>query len=204
MEGPGGYQFVGRTLQMYNRFRETRHFVPGKPWLLRFFDQIRFYPVGADELLEMREAFLHGRVEVEITEERFVLADYQRFLAREAPSIAAFKATQQAAFDAERRRWAESGVSETPVDEPARSAGGEARRPGTEVVESHVHGSVWQVRAPVGTRVGRGDVLMVLESMKMEIAIEAPVAGTVVELLVAEGRPVLPGQALVSLEALSS
>jgi urea carboxylase len=204
MEGPGGYQFVGRTLQMYNRFCETRHFVPGKPWLLRFFDQIRFYPVGADELLEMREAFLHGRVELEITEERFALADYRRFLAREAPSIAAFKATQQAAFDAERRRWAESGVSETPVDEPARPASGEARRPGSEIVESHVHGSVWQVRAPVGTRVGRGDVLMVLESMKMEIAIEAPVAGTVVEVLVAEGRPVLPGQALVSLEALPS
>jgi hypothetical protein len=60
MEGPGGYQFVGRTLQVYNRFRSTRDFVPGTPWLLRFFDQIRFYPVEAKELLDLRARFLHG------------------------------------------------------------------------------------------------------------------------------------------------
>ena len=46
-KGPGGYQFVGRTCQMWNRFHETRR-LPGRArWLLRFFDQIRFYPVGA-------------------------------------------------------------------------------------------------------------------------------------------------------------
>ena len=43
MEGPGGYQFVGRTVQMWNRYRQTKNFKEGKPWLLRFFDQIRFY-----------------------------------------------------------------------------------------------------------------------------------------------------------------
>ena len=42
MEGPGGYQFVGRTVQVWNTHRSTREFEPGKPWLLRFFDQIRF------------------------------------------------------------------------------------------------------------------------------------------------------------------
>lgn len=41
MEGPGGYQFVGRTLQMWNRYRTVEDF-GGKPRLLRFFDQIRF------------------------------------------------------------------------------------------------------------------------------------------------------------------
>ncbi|WP_252360082.1 carboxyltransferase domain-containing protein, partial [Acinetobacter baumannii] len=41
MEGPGGYQFVGRTLQMWNRYHEVADFA-GKPWLLRFFDQLRF------------------------------------------------------------------------------------------------------------------------------------------------------------------
>ncbi len=52
MEGPGGYQFVGRTLQMWDRYRGVGAF-DGKPWLLRFFDQIRFYPVSADELLSI-------------------------------------------------------------------------------------------------------------------------------------------------------
>ncbi|GAL10231.1 urea carboxylase [Vibrio astriarenae] len=53
MEGPGGYQFVGRTLQMWNRYRQTEAF--SKPWLLRFFDQIKFYEVSAEELLDIRE-----------------------------------------------------------------------------------------------------------------------------------------------------
>jgi urea carboxylase len=206
MEGPGGYQFVGRTLQMYSRFLRSRYFTEKEPWLLRFFDQIRFYPVGAEELLEMREAFPHGGVPLEIGEEEFSLADYQRFLAREASGIAAFKVTQQAAFDEERRRWAEAGLSEA----PAEAAGGATapaavtREAGTELVESHVHGSVWQLRAAVGKRVGRGETLVVLESMKMEIAIESPLEGTVVELFVGEGRPVAPGQPLALVRPSSS
>ena len=60
MEGPGGYQFVGRTVQVWNRHRTTAEFAPGHPWLLRFFDQIRFHPVEADALLRMRDAFLQG------------------------------------------------------------------------------------------------------------------------------------------------
>jgi len=198
MEGPGGYQFVGRTIQMYSRFQRNRYFSEREPWLLRFFDQIRFYPVSAAELLEMRAAFLHGKVPLEIGEEEFSFADYQRFLSREAASIGAFKATQQAAFDAERRRWAEAGVAEAPAEAPpeAEPVSLASRHPGAEVVESHVHGSVWQLRAAVGKRVARGETLVVLESMKMEIAIEASSDGTVVEILVAEGRPVTPGQPL--------
>jgi urea carboxylase len=199
MEGPGGYQFVGRTLQVYNRFRQTKDFREGKPWLLRFFDQIRFYPVDAKELLEMRDAFLHGRFELDVGEERFSLGGYQRFLAKEGDGIRAFKTTQQAAFDAERRRWAETeGQAETAAPKERESEGA-SRHDGAEVVESHVHGSVWQVHAAVGARVRRGDVLVVLESMKMEIAIEAPVDGTVLELYAAGGRQVIPGQALVAL-----
>jgi len=199
MEGPGGYQFVGRTLQMYSRFLRSRYFSEREPWLLRFFDQIRFYPVGAEELLEMRDAFLYGKVELDIGEEVFSLADYQATLAREADSIASFKTMQQAAFDAERRRWAEAGVTLSPVEAEAAPAGSSPadRHPGAEVVESHVHGSVWRILVEVGTRVMPGDTLVVLESMKMEIAIEAPVEGTVVELCVVEARPVMPGQALL-------
>ena len=43
MEGPGGYQFVGRTVQVWNRDRRGPHF--DQPWLLRPFDQLRFHPV---------------------------------------------------------------------------------------------------------------------------------------------------------------
>ena len=66
MEGPGGYQFVGRTIQMWNPLKETEYFKHGKPWLLDFFDQIRFYPVSAEEILKDREDFLRGRFKIKI------------------------------------------------------------------------------------------------------------------------------------------
>ena len=51
-------------------------------------------------------------------------------------------------------------------------------------VESEVQGSVWKVLVAPGEQVAAGDVLMILESMKMEIPVEAPAAGTVAELTV--------------------
>ena len=60
MEGPGGYQFVGRTVQVWNRFRRAGLFAD-QPWALRFFDQIEWYPVGADELLDLRAEIDAGR-----------------------------------------------------------------------------------------------------------------------------------------------
>jgi len=64
--------------------------------------------------------------------------------------------------------------------------------PMTKVV-SEVAGSVWKVAAAVGQSVAEGDVLVVIESMKMEIPVEAPRAGTVAELRVREGDPVTEG-----------
>src|SRR5207302_7946249 len=98
MEGPGGYQFVGRTCQMWNRIRPAD---PARPWLLDFFDQIRFYPVSEQELLAFREDFPRGRAALSIEPTTFRLADYQAFLRKNATSIAAFKSKQQTAFEAE-------------------------------------------------------------------------------------------------------
>jgi len=203
MEGPGGYQFVGRTLQVYNRFRSTSKFAPGTPWLLRFFDQIRFHPVSAAELLEQREAFPYGKVDIDIDEGTFKLRDYERFLSENQASISAFKSQQQRAFEAERQRWIEDG--QLSFSSEARGAGaalGDAAAlpAGCEAVESHVPGSVWKLEVEPGQRVERGQTLLVVESMKMEIAVEAPTDGVVVELLVAEGHPVAPGQRVAVLE----
>ena len=81
MEGPGGYQFVGRTVQVWNRWYTPPGFEPGRPWLLRFFDQIRFHPVSEEELLERREAIAHGEAGVEIEPAVFRLADHHAYLA---------------------------------------------------------------------------------------------------------------------------
>ena len=71
MEGPGGYQFVGRTVQMWNRYRQTADFKEGKPWLLRFFDQIKFYPVSESELLKLRQDFITGHFKLKVEEATF-------------------------------------------------------------------------------------------------------------------------------------
>jgi urea carboxylase len=202
MEGPGGYQFVGRTVQMWNRFRQTADFRDGKPWLLRFFDRLRFYPVGAEELLRLREDFVHGRVRLEVEEGVLRLAEYRRFLVENGDAIAAFKARQQAAFEAERERWEASGQARYEADPAGDAASGDAAIDiphGCVAVASPVTGSVWQVAVSPGIRVSAGQLLVVVEAMKMEVPIEADAAGEVIEVLCSQGASISAGEALLVL-----
>jgi urea carboxylase len=201
MEGPGGYQFVGRTCQMWNTYRVTMEFRHGTPWLLRFFDQIRFYPVSGEELLHFRDDFLHGRVQLDIGEETFRLQDYRRFLAQNAADIASHKSRQQAAFEAERRRWEASGQIGYAADLPEPHVESEAEEihPDHVPVACPVSGSVWKISVAVGERVRAGDILVTVESMKMELPVAAPVDGVVNQVRCAEGRAVTVAQTLVVL-----
>jgi len=200
MEGPGGYQFVGRTLQMWNRYREVAAF-DGKPWLLRFFDQIRFYPVSAEELLQIRKDFPLGRYPLRIEHSVLNLADYQDFLAQEADSIGAFRRQQQGAFNAERERWIASGQAHFDSEEAVPELGDDAPLgAGQHSIESHIAGNLWQVQVEAGNSVKAGDVLVILESMKMEIPLLAPRDGVVKEVRVQPGSAVRAGQRVVVLE----
>ena len=67
-------------------------------------------------------------------------------------------------------------------------------------VTSEVTGNVWKVQAKLGDVLVEGDVIMILESMKMEIPVEAPVAGKLVELLVAEEEGVDEDQVVAVIE----
>jgi urea carboxylase len=201
MEGPGGYQFVGRTCQMWNTYHVTKEFRQGTPWLLRFFDQIRFYPVSGEELLRFRDDFLHGRVQLDIGEEMFRLQDYRRFLAQNAADIASHKSRQQAAFESERRRWEASGQIGYAADLPAPHVECETEEihPGHVPVPCPVSGSIWKISAALGQRVKAGDILVTVESMKMELPVTAPVDGVVSQVRCAEGRAVTVAQTLVVL-----
>jgi biotin carboxyl carrier protein len=66
-------------------------------------------------------------------------------------------------------------------------------------VKSEIAGSVWKVEVTVGDTVAEEDPLIILESMKMEIPLLAPRAGTVVEILVAEGEAIAEGDVAVVL-----
>jgi len=182
MEGPGGYQLFGRTIQVWNTHRQTQAFTEGKPWLLRFFDQIRFYPVSADELTEWRRDFPSGRRSIRIAESEFRLADYRAFLADNAGSISAFEARRQAAFDEERAEWQRRGefdrVSDLAEAEPPQPEAVEVPE-GADLVEAPFGGSVWKLFVAPGDEVEAGDTIAVIEAMKMECAVESPGSGTV-------------------------
>jgi len=200
MEGPGGYQFVGRTLQMWNTFHTTAEFPAGTPWLLRFFDELRFYPVSAEELLEIREVFPRGRHPLRIEPRQFRLREYHAFLQSIRPEAEAFKKHQQAAFEAERERWAAAGQAEYVEPREASGPAPEADVPdGCSPVRSPISASVWNVSVEAGQRVEAGQKLMVLEAMKTEIAVTAPKAGIVHSLACAAGALVWAGQILLLL-----
>ncbi|WP_312996428.1 urea carboxylase [Leclercia sp.] len=200
MEGPGGYQFVGRTLQMWSRYHAVEDF-GGKPWLLRFFDQIRFYPVSADELLTIRRDFPLGRYPLRIEQTTLKLAEYQQFLADEAQGIEAFRTHQQGAFNAERERWIANGQAHFDSSDVLAEEGEDAPlQPGQAGIDSPISGNLWQVNVEVGTPVREGDVLVVLESMKMEIPLVASRDGVVSQVRVQPGSSVRAGQCVVVLE----
>jgi biotin carboxyl carrier protein len=67
-------------------------------------------------------------------------------------------------------------------------------------VEPEVAGSVWKLVASPGASLQAGDTILILESMKMEIPVEAPVAGQLLELCVAEEDPVEEGQVVAILD----
>jgi urea carboxylase len=201
MEGPGGYQFVGRTLQMWNRYRVTNEFEANRPWLLRFFDQIRFFPVSEAELTGLREDFPAGRYKLRTESSTFNLRRYREFLRREAPSIQQFKTRQQAAFEAERERWRTAGDAVEAQAEREHSIRGMRQLPeGSHNVTTTVPGSVWKVLKRVGDVVAAQEAVMVIESMKMEFAVLAPVAGRVLGILAREGASVTAGQDVMILE----
>ena len=202
MEGPGGYQLFGRTIQMWNTHRQTDAFIEGKPWLLRFFDQIRFYPVSAEELAAWRRDFPSGRRSIRIEPSEFRLADYRAFLADNAPAIAAFEARRQAAFDAERAEWQRSGefdrvadLAET--DQPQADA---VEVPeGADLVEAPFGGSLWKLLVTPGAEVEAGETIAIIEAMKMECAVHSPGSGTVEALYVQERQSLQPGAPMIAL-----
>jgi acetyl-CoA carboxylase biotin carboxyl carrier protein len=67
-------------------------------------------------------------------------------------------------------------------------------------VEAHITGTVWKVECQVGQSVAEGDTLLILESMKMEMPLEAEDDGVVKEILCEEGQSVSEGDTLVVLE----
>ena len=200
MDSPGGYQLVGRTLPIWNKFLKNAQF-GDEPWLLKFFDQVRFYPVSEAELTAFREAFREGRAPVRIEESEFDFAAYRRFLTDNADDIAAFRERQQAAFSAEVAHWQ---AQESAAAESAHPLAQEIEEDQTgHLVSADLNGNIWKILVEPGQSVRQGEPLVVVEAMKMELMVSAPCDGTVSRISCQQGRPVGPGDALLWLDIAS-
>ncbi|MBX3617762.1 urea carboxylase [Nitrosomonas sp.] len=200
MEGPGGYQFVGRTVQMWNRYRQTSDFKDGYPWLLRFFDQIRFYPVSESELLKLRNDFISGRFRLRTEPAVLNLRQYHAFLQQQAASIEVFKAKQKAAFEAERQRWAANqqslSISEDVMEEADSQS--ELDLPdNAQLISSQVTGTIWKLLVKENEDIETGQPLAIIESMKMEFTVESPVSGQIRQIFCQQGSYIAAGQTLM-------
>ncbi|MFF0036782.1 5-oxoprolinase/urea amidolyase family protein [Streptomyces mirabilis] len=205
MEGPGGYQFVGRTTQVWSGWQQRGAFEPGSPWLLRFFDRIKWYAVEPDELLDLRADIVSGRFVPRIEEGVFSLAAYEAFLATHAASIAEFRAGQGAAFSAERDAWEAAGEFDRAdaASAPAAPAAEVTVPSGGRLIEAEFAASVWQLNVKPGDRVTTGQPLLALEAMKMESRVPAPMDGVVQQVLTRPGAQVEAGTALMVLAPVS-
>ena len=204
MDSPGGYQLVGRTLPIWNKYLKNAQFKNGEPWLLHFFDQVRFYEVTEEELDAQRDAFREGRAQVRIEETEFDFAQYTQFLTDNAADIADFRARQSAAFTAEVAHWA---AQESAAVEAAANAVEVIEDPSEQdghLVSADLNGNVWKILVEPGQQVEEGQALIVVEAMKMELSVYAPCAGRVSKISCQQGRPVGPGDALLWLDVAQS
>lgn len=199
MEGPGGYQFIGRTLQMWNRYHQTREF--DKPWLLRFFDQIRFYEVSEQELKEIRSAFPKGKYPLRIEETEFSLQDYECFLRDNNVEIRKYSTARTKAFQQELDRWVSSGqinfqaqTHALPGDDPLPDVDDD------RLVSAPVAGSLWRIAVKPGDKIEAGQQVAIIEAMKMEIEVTAKYAGVVAKVFSQQGQEVHAGQAIITID----
>ncbi|WP_027328519.1 urea carboxylase [Marinimicrobium agarilyticum] len=199
MDSPGGYQLVGRTLPIWNKFLKSNMFINGEPWLLRFFDQVRYYPVSEEKLTEMREAFREGRLDIDIEESYFDIAEHERFLAENAESIAAFQEKQQVAFTEEVALWqadeekqVEAALQAGPAVDPNEVDG--------HAVTADISGNIWKLLVEPGQEVEPDQPLLIVEAMKMEFSVYADRKAKVSAVHCSPGKPVNAGDILLVLE----
>ena len=199
MEGPGGYQFVGRTVPDVEPLsRETADFRAGKPWLLRFFDQIRFYPGQRARAALDPGRFPPGESRSRWSRRRSASRTTARFwpsnearsrrsapaaggLHRRARALGRAAASARRARPAAARRW------------PKRRSPPAGSDPGARHRQ--------RLGNPDRSRRARGGRRLagVVEKMKMETPVVAPEGGTVVALCCAPGALVRAGQPLLAL-----
>ncbi len=199
MDSPGGYQLVGRTLPIWNKFLKNSTFKDGEPWLLKFFDRVRYYQVTEEELTAQREAFREGRLSLRIEEDYFSLAEHEKFLQENAASIAEFKTKQQTAFTKEVALWQADEAAKVDAALQVKINTGPIEVDG-HAVTADISGNIWKLLVEPGQFVEPDQPLLIVEAMKMEFSVYADRKAKVSAIHCAPGKQVNAGDLLLVLE----
>jgi len=210
MDSPGGYQLIGRTLPIWNTFTRAGPWESGKPWLLRNFDQVRFYEVSEEELEGLRLDFATGRMELMVEESVFDMHAYNAFVESVADEVQEMKdrrlpamlelmsmelqTSDHGASHGQSSLGDEHGLFESVVN-PYEG------REDVVAVHAFMAGSVLDVRVKAGQSVIVGETLLLVEAMKMEVNVTASIAGIIVDIAVAAGQRVEQGAVLCYLSS---
>ena len=186
---------------MWNPLRETEYFKKGKPWLLNFFDRLKFYAGSADEIYQYRDDFLRGKFHIDIEETTFNLGKYKEYIESMKESAQIFKAHQESSFQAVRQRWIENGLDHFESDTETEDTHADDVLPdGCEPINATIPGSVWKVLIEEGQEVKKGDTVAVLESMKMEFPIESEYSGVIEKVFIKTSQQVDAGQMIAAVK----
>lgn len=215
MDSPGGYQLAGRTLPIWDNYGsvpESHRGAPRNvPWLLRFFDRVKFYAVSDDELEELRSRYRKGDYTIKIVEDTFSYKKHVDFVCENQQSIDDFERRRDLAYKEERARWEADGEGESVAaaehanisngiqngnTDSESSTSDEGLPPFSISVKAGMSASVWAAHVNNGDHVKRGQELFSLESMKVEISVEAPEGGIVQRVSISKGESVSPGTEL--------
>ncbi|CAF0892784.1 unnamed protein product [Adineta steineri] len=209
MDSPGGYQLIGRSLPIWNTFTSNKSFKDKKPWLLRFFDQVRFYSVDENELLIQRQAFRDGRLQIRIIEDNeFDLNEYEEFLQNESESIKNFIEKRDQAFNKEVSHWKndfedKNDDDDSKVDEENNEIQDDDDDDGvTKLIRSDVCGNVWKLLVEENGEVKIDSPLIILEAMKMELVIRSPINGKIQSILCHLGQLITTDDILLKIKPL--
>ncbi|KAL3134817.1 hypothetical protein ABBQ32_007791 [Trebouxia sp. C0010 RCD-2024] len=205
MDSPGGYQLVGRTLPIWNTWGRVAPFSPDAPWLLRIFDQVRFFEVSEEELEKQRSAFSNGQLRIRIEQQQFSMREYNEFASSVSEESNQMKAVQKVAvakqvkLDEESlQRLKEAEGKDKDNKQQGKLGSSEAPTDATEVTATFT-ANVWEVLVKPGDEVGEGQTLVILEAMKMEYPMTAPHAGKVFEVMANASELAQQGDVLLTL-----
>ena len=192
MNSPGGYQLVGKTINIWNTFKNP-------PWLLDFFDMVQFYLVSDEELVKIRDDYRMEKYSPEIQLTSISLLDYKEFIELNEYSIREYTKTHNIREITNKIDWSLSEHYE--IDNANMNYKlDENSYENCYLIKSSYYGNLYEIKIKEGDVIKKGQALALIEIMKTYHQINSPVDGICKSVLVGPGQIVKQNQLLMAIE----